>query len=80
MVSGNQIGPHHRAHLSIPPAEKNESLHGLPTGESRAYCELEVPRPYSLTGRALLFICRPKTTAVATTEEPVQGIDEFPRP
>ena len=62
-------------------AEKSESLHKFPTGESRTYCELEVPQAISVDRPVpLLFVCRPKTTAVATTEEPIQRINEFSRP
>ena len=63
-----------------PSAEKSESIRGFPTGESRTYCELEVPQAVSIDRSVhLLFVCRPKTTAIATTEELVQRIDELPR-
>ena len=64
-----------------PSAEKSESLHGFLTGESRTYCELEVLQAISIDRSvSLLFVCRPKTTAIATTEKPVQRINELPRP
>jgi len=44
VVSGNQTGPHPRAHLGIPLWRRMRLSMESPTGESRACRELELPR------------------------------------
>jgi hypothetical protein len=71
IVSGNQIGPHHRIHLGIPRWREMSLFTGSQSANLVRIVSLKFHTPDSLTGWVPF---RPKTTTATTTEEFVQGV------